>query len=75
MKLTTAYAADWAAVYDEQGQLLAQGHSLRGLEILEKLGHTIESLEMDENDELDEFGNSFPSSLDDLKAYIERSKG
>ena len=74
MKFTTVHLYDWAAIYDEQGRLLTQGHSLRWDEILEKLGHSVESLSMDENDELDEFGNGFPALLEDLTAYIERKK-
>lgn len=74
MKLTTVHLYDWAGIYDENGKLLTQGHSIRYDEVLDRLGYTIESLDVDEDDTLDAFGNQLPESLADLKEYFEKKK-
>jgi hypothetical protein len=59
---------DWEGVYLD-GKLIDQGHSLDLREVLTTLGFHVESQYVI-GEELDEFGNSFPTSLEEFKTYL-----
>lgn len=71
MKLKNISLDDWEGWYLD-GKLIQQGHSTDANDLLEKiLGESIDS-EYIENDDLDEFGNSLPDSLEEIEEYIRR---
>lgn len=72
MKLISVSLDDWSGVYNaESGQIITQGHSIDWQELLEKLGHTVESKYISDPNDLDEFGNSLPVNFEDLRKYME----
>lgn len=45
MKITRVYNDDWEAYYDEYGRLLAEGHSINTLHLLQLLGFKTDNIE------------------------------
>jgi hypothetical protein len=73
MRLTVISLDDWEGVYDEKGNLLDQGHSIRWEEVVEKLGHRVDFKYMEDPNNLQEFGNSLPDKLEDILYYIKKN--
>jgi len=45
MKITRVWNEDWEAYYDSNGRLLAEGHSINTLHLLQLLGFETENIE------------------------------
>jgi len=68
---------DWCGWYLD-GKLIQQGHSTHESDLLdvlaEKFGFKFESKYIEDEDNLNEFGNSLPENLEEIEEYIVRNK-
>lgn len=70
MEFVKVSSSDYTAIY-LNGKLLCQGHSLDATDILSALNHKVTYKYLNkQSEDLNEFGNSFPETLEQLKGHI-----